>query len=107
MTTPNNASIAFCKKFCTRNKISKIKNKNVVVYNNRLYSFSVSNSDKIIECRQTYANTFGIISFSKIDKNYYLYDCLPSGTISRISPEGIKAYSMRVKKEKCSNVKFL
>lgn len=107
MTTPNNASIAFCKKFCNKNKLTKVKNKNVVVYKNRLYAFSVSNFTKSIESRQVYADTFGIISYSKPDGNYYVYDCMPSGTISRISPEGIVAYSMRISKEKCAIVKFL
>lgn len=106
MITPNNFSIAFCKELCYKNKISKVKNKNVVAYKNRLYSFSVSNLVKRIECRQVYANTFGIISFSKPDGNYYLYECLPSGSVSRISPDGVKAYSMTIPKEKCSMVKF-
>ena len=106
MITPNNFSIAFCKEFCHKNKMIKLKNRNVVVYKNRLYSFSVSDLNKSIECRQVYADTFGIISFSKPDGSYYLYDCLPSGSVSRISPDGVKAYSMSIPKENCSMVKF-
>lgn len=102
--TPNNVSISFCKNICEKNNLPKEHNKNVITYDGKLYSFSISCRENRIECRQMYEHTNGVISYSFGDKKFYKIDCVPSGTISRISPLGIKAYNMTFKKSVCSTI---
>lgn len=99
MTTKNNDSRMKCKELSVVRNWKKDKNRNVLEVDGERWSFSIFRDNP--ECRQTYEDTVGFIGLhagsGRLGK-YRIRD-LTSRKLSRISPSGVKAYSVVLKKD--------
>jgi len=98
--TNNNRSRNICKSFAEKNGWEKDPRRNVVTFNNHTWSFSVFSDEKHPECRQVYEDTDGFIGLSPSGNLVkYPIKSFNSFAVSRISPSGKRAYSVKVKRE--------
>jgi hypothetical protein len=94
----NNTSRSICSTIAHQNGWTKETHRNVILINGKKWSFSVSSFNP--ECRQVYEDTEGFITLtsSGVLKKYKIKD-FSKLTVSRISPTGVKAYSVRLKND--------
>lgn len=107
MTSANNISKKICETVCSEKGWNKEIRRNVVeVENGELWSFSVSNHQHKVSCRQCYEDTKGIVSYCTKTKKIYKYKVhnFNDFTVSRISPDGTKAYNVTTYKVDCEIV---
>lgn len=99
MNNNNNISKHIVKEVAESNGWVKDGVKNVVTVSGEKWSVSVRTTEKI-ECRQVYENCVGFISIDCETKHptFYRIDNLKDYAVSRISPDGTKAYNV-IKKE--------
>jgi hypothetical protein len=91
----NNISKLICKELSQKHGWIKESRRNVVDVEGEKWSFSVSASNQVAECRQVYADTVGFIT--KLPSNKILkfaVKCHDAYPVSRISTNGIKAHSI-------------
>ena len=94
----NNLSKSICKEVCEKYDWVKEGRRNVVVYNGKKWSFSVSSAQNKSECRQVYEDTVGFITQMPSGKlvkfpvtNFSLFP------VSRITAGGIRAHNVVIK----------
>ena len=94
----NNESRATCSILALERGWIKEKMRNVVTVDGEKWSFSVSSDTP--QCRQTYEDTVGFITLTKTgDLMKYRVKSYAWFSVSRISPKGIRAYNVSVKKK--------
>lgn len=108
MISANNQSRKVFSSLADEGRIEKEKNskRNVLVLKGHKYSFSCSSRAHIVECRQTYEDCSGFICKTP-DGKYWKYESpyIFSGqTPSRISPKGVKAYSITRYTVECAQI---
>jgi len=108
MSTPNNQSLKVLSSLVKQGRLVKeaSSKRSVVLLNGEKYSFSCSNDDYKLQCRQVYEDCVGFISMAA-NGSFWKYKShnLKNGVSpNRISPSGKKAYSITRYTDECERV---
>ena len=93
----NNESRDFFNRFVEANQFTREPRRNVFTQQNGTkYSFSITSKGKFPQCRQVYEDTVGFVTLDETTGKFLKFDFPDQNqfAVSRISPSGLKAYSM-------------